>query len=154
MRGPVRAALIAAAALMSTLPGAGASHATPENPPPVCTVPTDLAERRLILYGSTPGVPSAPNGDSLVLVRFPSADRLQYIVVGTGSWQDSDYTYSSPEPGTAVLTGRQTTAGNPVDYTLTLTCRTNDTGDYRYEASSAPAAGSEHTAVYRFTQPH
>lgn len=145
-----RVVLVATAALTAVLPGIGDARA--DDPPRVCTVPADPAGHFLILYGSTPAVPAAPIGDSMTVVRFPAANTLQYMVVGSGDWHDVTYTYSSPEPGVAVLDSVQ--GRDSFRYELTLRCRTNDTGDYTYTAPGAAIASSDNTAVYRFGVTH
>lgn len=151
MKNPARltAAAVAAAAL---LPGTQLAQADPGDTPRVCTVPTEFAHGTyLILYGSTPAVPAAPIGDSMTLVRFPAPGALQYTVVGSSVWHDGTYTYNSPEQGVAIVDGIQPDAPEPLTFTLTLRCRTNDTGEYAYTAPGSPQATSDNVTAYRFT---
>ncbi|WP_280269336.1 hypothetical protein [Nocardia wallacei] len=155
MRGVARIFVLAAALSATVPPATGMVSAQPEQEaPPTCSVPAEVAEQFLILYGNAPAVPAAARGDALVLVRFTGADTMRYMVVGTGVWHEGTYTYSSPAPGTAVLDSVDTSGPQPVRYSLTLNCRTDTTGDYRYtaeHADAAPAPGpAETTTVYRF----
>ncbi|GAB2545997.1 hypothetical protein [Nocardia heshunensis] len=146
------AAHLTAVVVAALLAGIPSAQADPGDTPRVCTVPTELAHGTvLILYGSTPAVPAAPIGDSMTLVRFPAPGALQYMVVGSGVWQDGTYTYSSPEQGVAVIDSTQTSAPQPIPFTMTLRCRTNDTGQYAYTTPDGAQATDDNVTVYRFT---
>ncbi|MFF2551217.1 hypothetical protein ACFVUS_09450 [Nocardia sp. NPDC058058] len=151
MRAIPCVAAIAATALAAPLFGASTATADPADPPRVCTVPADITGKHLITYGSTAAVPAAPIGDSMTLLRFPAPGALQYMVVGSGIWRDGTYTATSPEQGVMVIDAVQPTEAEPITYSLTLKCRTNDTGDYTYSAPGVPAASTDNVAVYRFT---
>ncbi|MEU8901349.1 hypothetical protein [Nocardia sp. NPDC048505] len=135
-----------------TLLSSGVGHADPEPalPPPSCSVPDEVVGKFLILRGTTPSVPLAPPDHSMVVVRFPTADMLQYMVVGTGVWHDGNYTYTVPEPGQAVIDSTQIDTPEPISYSLRLWCRDNVSGDYRYIIGDSPDPGPEHQATYRF----
>ncbi|MGW2665151.1 hypothetical protein ACWCW7_29710 [Nocardia tengchongensis] len=93
----------------------------------------------------------APTDDySMVVARFPTAETMQYKVVGTGVWHDGSYTYTVPEPGRAVLDATQTDTGQPITYSLGLRCSDNTSGNYRYSIGDSPEPSGEHTATYLF----
>ncbi|MEV0247537.1 hypothetical protein AB0H76_13175 [Nocardia sp. NPDC050712] len=145
------ARVVAGAALVGgTLLSSGVGSADPDQPLPQCTVPDQVVGKFLILRGTTPPTPLAPPGDSMVVVRFPTAESLQYMVVGTGVWHDGNYTYTVPEPGQAVIDSTQTDTPEPITYSLALRCRDHVSGDYRYTLGDSPDPGPEHQATYRF----
>ncbi|MBY8861952.1 hypothetical protein K7711_36135 [Nocardia sp. CA2R105] len=133
-----------------TLLSSGTGHADPAKPAPQCAMPDQLMGKFLILRGNTRSAPLAPPDYSIVVMRFPTADKQQYMVVGTGIWHDGSYRYKVPAPGTAVIDSTQTDTPQPITYSLALRCHDNVTGDYRYTTGHSPEAGPEHTAAYRF----
>ncbi|MFE6858771.1 hypothetical protein [Nocardia sp. NPDC057668] len=148
MRYPARVAIGAALATGTLLTG-GVGHAQPgESPAPQCTVPDQAVGKFLILRGNSPSVPLAPASDfSMVVARFPTADSMQYMVVGTGIWHDGTYTYTVPEPGRAVLDATQTDTGQPISYSLSLRCSDNMSGNFTV-GDSEPSP--DRTATYMF----
>lgn len=113
-------------------------------------MPDQLMGKFLILRGNTPSAPLAPQGTSMAVMRFPTADKQQYMLVGTGIWHDGSYRYTVPAPGTAVIASTQTDTPHSITYSLALRCHDNVSGDYRFTMGNSPEPGPEHTAVYRF----
>ncbi|MEV6279654.1 hypothetical protein [Nocardia sp. NPDC051832] len=150
MQAPIRLAVIAAAALLPALTGIGIVHAEPDEPPIGCSIPADMTGKSMVMYGTTPAMPTTPLGNSMTMVRFESADHLQYRV-GGGQWQDTSYTASNPEPGVVIIEGVQLAEPGPVNYSVTLRCHTNDSGDYTFSAPGAPVPHPDSMAFWRFT---
>ncbi|MEU1208065.1 hypothetical protein [Nocardia sp. NPDC005825] len=150
MQAGVRVATLSVIAAAWILPATGPLHADPG----ACTVPTDTTKHNLILYGGTPAAPAAPRGQSMTIVRFPSQSALQYMVAGTGAWHDGSYTYTSTEPGVAVLDATETAADGPVTYSVTLRCQTNESGSFSYTGpgSNTDNAAPGNPATYRFAR--
>lgn len=154
MQAGVRVAAFGVTALAWILPATGPLHADPGG----CTVPADTSNQYLILYGGSRPVPAAANGESMAIVRFPSQGSLQYLVAGTGVWHDSTYTYTSPEPGVAVIDATEPAAAGPLTYSVTLRCRTNESGSYSYTGPGADAPSTDNAApgtsnaTYRFSR--
>ncbi|MFE5283944.1 hypothetical protein ACFRAQ_03090 [Nocardia sp. NPDC056611] len=154
MQAGIRVAAFGVTALAWMLPATGPLHADPG----ACTVPADTTNQYLILYGGSRSVPAAANGESMAIVRFPSQGSLQYMVAGTGVWHDSTYTYTSPEPGVAVIDATESAAAGPVTYSVTLRCRTNESGSFSYTGPGADAPSTDNAApgasnaTYRFSR--
>lgn len=140
---------LGAALAGGTLLSGGTTHAAPATPAPQCAMPGQLMGKFLILRGDTPSAPLAPQGSSMVVMRFPTADKQQYMLVGTGIWHDGSYRYTMPSPGNAVIDSIQTDTPHPISYSLALRCHDNVSGDYQFTMGNSPAPGPEHTAVYR-----
>ncbi|MFC9897255.1 hypothetical protein ACFVMC_26500 [Nocardia sp. NPDC127579] len=141
--------LLSALALLTVLP-VGAAHAQPDVAP-ACTVPADPTGQMLILWGNVAAVPSGIRGDNLTLVHFTGPGTYRFSVAGVSGWSEATYTREDPAPGTALLRSVDRTAPEPIDFTITLTCRTDTTGDYQYTTPSMPEPmDSDAPTVYRF----
>ncbi|MEV6280764.1 hypothetical protein [Nocardia sp. NPDC051832] len=145
--------LAAVAAVLAALPlAAGTVAADPEIAPPNCMVPEDPTGQMLIMWGNTAAVPAGIRGDNLTLVRFTAPGAYRYSVVGVSGWQEATYTRENPAPGVSVFHSTAHTAPEPTDYTITLNCRTNTTGNYQYTTPAMPEPiNSDAPTVYRFT---
>ncbi|MFB8003168.1 hypothetical protein [Nocardia sp. NPDC056000] len=151
MKAFVRIAVVSASALIPLTAGMATVHSEPGDAPRTCAVPADMSGKFMIMYGSTPAMPGTPPGHSMTMVRFTSADQLQYRIASSTTWQDTSYTMRSPEPGVAIIDGMQPAEAGPISYSVTLRCRTDEAGDYSLSAPGAPTPDSDSVAFYRFT---
>ncbi|WP_156959504.1 hypothetical protein [Nocardia sp. BMG51109] len=137
--------------MLAALPlAAGAAHAEPETTP-TCMVPADPTGQMLVLWGNAAAVPAGVRGDNLTLVRFTGPAAYRYSVVGVSGWREATYAREDPAPGVAVFNSTEHTTPEPTDFTITLTCRTDTTGNYRYTTPAMPEpVDSDAPTVYRF----
>ncbi|MFE6861882.1 hypothetical protein [Nocardia sp. NPDC057668] len=142
---------VSAMAVAAALPLiAGTASADPDIAP-TCQVPAESTEQMLVMWGNVPAVPAGIRGDNLTLVRFTGPGTFRYSVVGVSGWQEGTFTRESSAPGVAVFHGTEHTTSDPIEFTITLTCRTETTGNYSYTTPSMPEPlSSDAPAVYRF----